>query len=251
MTTSLASTDANWRHLTGNQVPLYLLADEGDYTEADNCIEFARRIYPKRPLLPWQEALIRTLLAVNRRWALPPSARGRGAASTSRQVVRRRDSDRLLTIRGRQGDLQRSELVDRRASVFQGRSPYRVAAIVEAQGDSPYLFSGPGDSRVGGRRVRIVHHPQLGRRTGRVRGLKIFYDESYALKESEIAALSPTQLASHNPQTIYLSSPVNEEMHVNGYVLTGIRQRALDAIANGDTGTGLFYAEFGAPATTG
>jgi hypothetical protein len=74
----------------------------------------------------------------------------------------------------------------------------------------------------------------------------ILYDEAYSLKESEVAALSPTQLASRNPQTIYLSSPVNEDMHANGYVLTGIRQRALDAIANGDTHTGLLYTEFGA-----
>src|SRR5271168_1684810 len=65
MTTSLACSGTNWQALTGNQVPLHLLADEGDYTEADDAIEFARRIYPKRPLLPWQEALIRTLLAVN------------------------------------------------------------------------------------------------------------------------------------------------------------------------------------------
>lgn len=57
----------------------------------------------------------------------------------------------------------------------------------------------------------------------------------------------PTQLASKNPQTIYLSSAVNEDIHPFGHVLAGIRQRALDAIANADTGTGLFYAEYAAP----
>jgi hypothetical protein len=72
-------------------------------------------------------------------------------------------------------------------------------------------------------------------------------DEGYHVRPADQAALSPTQLASKNPQTIYLSSAVNEDIHPFGHVLAGIRQRALDAIASGDTGTGLFYAEYAAP----
>ena len=51
MMTSPAFPD--WRDLTGNQAPLYLLADDGDQTEADQCLEFAARI--KRPQMPWQQ----------------------------------------------------------------------------------------------------------------------------------------------------------------------------------------------------
>jgi hypothetical protein len=72
-------------------------------------------------------------------------------------------------------------------------------------------------------------------------------DEGYHVRPADQAALSPTQLASKNPQTICLSSAVNEDIHPFGHVLAGIRQRALDAIASGDTGTGLFYAEYAAP----
>jgi hypothetical protein len=247
MMTSLVSTNANWRHLTGNQAPLYLLADEGDYTEADKCIEFARRIYPKRPLMPWQEALMRSLLAVNDedRYCHPlaavvvPRQGGKSFVaeliiayslfggkrviytaqrwSTASSVFRR--VDRLIESRP---SLKRRVI---RRICSQGHAVLELEGGASAQFITRSLDAGRGESEVD----------------------VTFYDEALALKESEIAALSPTQLASKNPMTIYLSSPVNEEMHANGYVLTGIRQRALDAIANGDTGTGLLYAEFGAP----
>jgi hypothetical protein len=75
----------------------------------------------------------------------------------------------------------------------------------------------------------------------------IIYDESYHLKPAETAALSPTQLAAKNPQTIYLSSAVNEEIHAFGAVLAGLRQRALEAINAGHSRIGLCYAEYAAP----
>lgn len=75
----------------------------------------------------------------------------------------------------------------------------------------------------------------------------IIYDESYNLKDAETAALSPTQMASKNPQTIYLSSAVNQEIHANGIVLARLRERALEAIKLDRRGQGLYFAEYMAP----
>jgi hypothetical protein len=227
-------------------VPLHLLADEGDYAEADKAIEFARRIYPRRPLMPWQTSLIRTMLATNAdgRYCHPlaaavvPRQAGKSFVaelvivyslfggsrviysaqrwSTAESVFRR--VDRLIESRP---SLKRKVV---RRICSQGRAVLELEGGASASFITRSLDAGRGESETG----------------------VIFYDEAYALKDSETAALSPTQLASANPITIYLSSPVNELMHVNGVLLTGIRQRALDAIANGDTGTGLLYAEFGA-----
>ncbi|MFD6357934.1 hypothetical protein [Nocardia tengchongensis] len=69
----------------------------------------------------------------------------------------------------------------------------------------------------------------------------IIYDESYNLTEAETSALNPTQLASRNPQTIYTSSPVNQDQHPNGYVLAGLRDQGLAGAE------GMLFIEYMAP----
>jgi hypothetical protein len=64
---------------------------------------------------------------------------------------------------------------------------------------------------------------------------------------SPISVRSSGVLASRNPQTIYLSSAVNQEIHVNGRVLASIRHRALEAIRAGKRHIGLYFAEHAAP----
>lgn len=66
----------------------------------------------------------------------------------------------------------------------------------------------------------------------------IFYDESYDLTYAEKSALSPTQNAAKNPQTIYVSSAVNMEEHQHGKVLSELRERGLEKE------DGLFFQEF-------
>ncbi|MGC0364801.1 phage terminase large subunit-like protein [Rhodococcus sp. 27YEA15] len=69
----------------------------------------------------------------------------------------------------------------------------------------------------------------------------VIYDEAYNLTEGEIAALSFTQMASQNAQTIYASSAVNQEQHPNGAVLAAVRSRGLAQEE------GLYFAEWMAP----
>ncbi|WP_174553879.1 hypothetical protein [Rhodococcus marinonascens] len=69
----------------------------------------------------------------------------------------------------------------------------------------------------------------------------IVYDEAYNLTDGEMAAMSFTQMAAKNPQTIYASSAVNEDEHPNGAVLTSVRNRGLAEEP------GLFFAEYMAP----
>lgn len=65
-------------------------------------------------------------------------------------------------------------------------------------------------------------------------------DESYNLTEPELGALAPTQLASPNPQTLYLSTPVDFETQPNCQVIAGIRRRGHAHEP------GLYLAEWGA-----
>jgi hypothetical protein len=65
-------------------------------------------------------------------------------------------------------------------------------------------------------------------------------DESYSLTDPELGALAPTQLASKNPQTIYLSTPVDFETQPNCQVIAGIRRKGYAREP------GLYFAEWGA-----
>lgn len=69
----------------------------------------------------------------------------------------------------------------------------------------------------------------------------VIYDESYNLTEGEMTALAPTQLAALDPQTIYASSPVDQEKDANGNVLAAIRKRGYEREEE------LYLAEFMAP----
>lgn len=69
----------------------------------------------------------------------------------------------------------------------------------------------------------------------------VIYDEAYNLTEGEMTALGPTQLAALDPQTIYASSPVDQEKDPNGAVLSAIRERGY---AREDE---MYFAEFMAP----
>jgi hypothetical protein len=83
-----------------------------------------------------------------------------------------------------------------------------------------------------------VRSGDLGRGLDRVDLL--LADESYNLTEPELSALAPTQLASPNPQTIYLSTPVDFETQPNCQVIAGIRRRGHERAP------GLYLAEWAA-----
>jgi hypothetical protein len=85
----------------------------------------------------------------------------------------------------------------------------------------------------------------LGVRSGDLgRGLDdvslLVLDECQNLTDPEVGALAPTQLASKNPQTIYLSTPPDFETQPNCHVIAGIRRKGHAREP------GLFFAEWGA-----
>lgn len=244
MTTSL---DCKFPNLVGNQDAYYLLSDEGDQSEAERALTFYGRI--KRDQMPWQEATTRAILA------LEPD--GLFTHPTVALIVGRQNGKTLAAadLRVLFGLFLRGERIIYSAqrwstaeSIFK-----RLMRLIKAR---PSL-----NNRVvrqtcsqGQASIELENGALAGfitRSLDAGRGLDeidlIIYDESYNLKDAETAALSPTQLASKNPQTIYLSSAVNQEIHANGVVLAGIRHRAIEAITTGAKKTGLYYREHMAP----
>jgi hypothetical protein len=244
MTTSL---DCKFPNLTGNRDPHYLLCDEGDQTEADKALKFYGRI--KREQMPWQEDTTRGILALEPDGLFTHPTAVIIACRQNGKTLSAADLRILfgLFVRGERiiYSAQRWATAE---SIFK-----RLKRIIESR---PSLKSrvtrwtcSQGQASIELESGALVSFITRSLDSGR--GFDeidvIIYDESYNLKDAETAALSPTQLAAKNPQTIYLSSAVNQEVHANGQVLAGVRHRALEAINTGATRTGLYYAEYMAP----
>jgi hypothetical protein len=247
----MALPDPEWPTLTGCQDPLYLLADPGDTTEADKAIEFAQRI--RCPLMPWQQALLRGMLATKpdgtfrhpTSCCIAPRQSGKTLVAAdiwilyALFVANHGDGMRVLYSSQRWKTSENTylrvlRLIDSRPSLSR-----RVTRRLCSAGQAAIWLSS-------GARVEFVTRSMdSGRGLDKIDGLLL--DEGANIRGADLAALAPTQLASKNPATVYLSTAVNELIHPYGVVLTGLRQRALEAIGAGRTGTGLFYAEFAAP----
>lgn len=245
MTTSL---DSKWPTLTGNQDPLHLVRDEGDQSEADRALTFANRV--KRAQIPWQENTIRGLLALESDGlfthptgvVICPRQNGKSLSAAELRIVIGLflRGERIVYSAQRWATAESifkriKRLIESRPSLKR-----RVVRWTCSQGQASIeLESG---ALVG----FITRSLDAGRGFDEID--VIIYDEAYNLKDAETAALSPTQLASKNPQTIYLSSAVNKDVHANGEVLAGIRYRALEAIKLDRRKQGLYFAEYMAPA---
>lgn len=84
----------------------------------------------------------------------------------------------------------------------------------------------------------------IARTAGSGRGFpakKVVLDEAFNLTDAEMSAIRPTLKAAPDPQLVYASSAVNQEQHINGHVLAGVRRRG---IAQGE---GLLYMEYSSP----
>lgn len=248
---------ARFPNLIGRQEPESLLADVGDQTQADRALKFYDRL--KKYEFPWQEATTRGILATT------PDGLWLHAAVV---IIAARQNGKTLSaadLRIMSGlfvfgekivySAQRwktaesifnriNRLIKSRPSLNQ-----RVIRRTCSQGQASFeiqLDPEPGET-VG----KISSCEFITRSIDSGRGLDeidlIIYDESYNLKDAETAALSPTQLASSNPQTIYLSSAVNQEEHANGFVLARLRERALASIKSGTGARGMYFAEYMAP----
>lgn len=252
MTTSLISDVdlERWPTLEGNQDPLYLLSDEGDPVEAEKACKLAGRVGKEQ--LPWQRNTLHGILA------LRPN--GRFTHPTVVIIAGRQNGKTLSAadLRILYGAFQRRETIVYSAQRWiTAKAIYlRLKTLIGSRPSLKARASGWLCSQgVAGFTVTHDDGSQSSvmfiTRSGDFRGPDeidlVIYDEAYNLTDSAMAAISPTQLAAKNPQTIYLSSAVNEEQHPNGQVLTRIRHRAHNAITLGQTNTGLYFAEYAAP----
>lgn len=259
MTTSLASDSdldddlsfPEWPALVGRQEPEHLLVDDGDQSEAEKAITLATRV--RKAQLPWQEATLRGVLT------LEPD--GLFTHPTSVIIACRQNGKTLSAAELRivYGAFARGETIVYSAQRWiTAKAIYlRIKQLINSR---PSLkrraFGWVCSQGVAGFTVRQDDGSEnvvmFITRSGDFRGPDkidlVIYDEAYNLTDSEMSAISPTQLAAPNPQTIYLSSAVNQEIHANGQVLALIRDRALKAIKAGAKRTGLYYAEYAAPA---
>lgn len=239
MTSSVACRD--WPTLTGRQSPENVHRTPGDEGRGDSAIELARRAGSKP--MPWQEDQVRWISTTTPegRWQhtdcilICPRQNGKSEIMVIlvlyRLFVLRQNIiftahewktaedlyKRLMSLVARRKSLDKKV---RRATCSQGRG------IVELHG--------------GGHATFTTRSANAGRGLSKVDLL--IYDEALNLQESEMAAVSFTQLAADDPQTIYTSSAVNREQHPWGEVLSSLRRTGL---AGGDPH--LLFSEFMAP----
>lgn len=249
----MTSPTSEWPTLVGRREPQYLLVDSGDQSEGDRAVELARRV--RKAQMPWQEDTLRGELAIKPGGkfvhptcvVIAPRQNGKTLSAAELRILHGLFSRREKILYSAQRwttaktiYLRLKKLISSRPSL-KARIPSQggwicsqgVAQITvrfEDGTETLAMFITRSDDFRGPDEIDLV-----------------IYDEAYNLTDSEMAAISPTQLAAKNPQTVYLSTAVNQDMHPNGHALARLRERALEAIRLGRTGTGVYYAEYAAP----
>lgn len=237
-TTSPVSDD--WPTLTGRQVPHFLLRQDGDHTHGEKATTLAARAGTKS--MPWQRAAQLEILA----------KRPDGFWTHLDCVIicpRQNGKSLVLSIRILYGIFVLGENVAYTAQRWQTAEDIykRTWAMIEKR---PSLLRrvvrhtcsqgrGTIELQGGAQVVFTTRSADAGR--GLTKIDLVIYDEAYSLTDGEMSALSPAQLAAEDPQTIYASSAVNQDLHPDGLVLTAIRQRGLEGEPE------LYMAEFMAP----
>jgi hypothetical protein len=259
--TSSANANAVAGPLRGSQEPRLWIVPPRQSAEAGLA---ACRFYTKmtgRVVLPWQELAVCEMLA--ERWIADdtdPSGDGgrwKWAADDAGLVVARQNGkgDVLLIV-----ELYFLFVLKVRR-IFHTAQLQRTASdahkrMTEVIKDSPKLLAlldrGLRGIRYGKGDERIITHDRreiifFTRSDNAGRGLfgdLLVLDEAYDLTEGELAALSPLIKTSQAPLVIYTSTPVDGETMPNGYVLSGVRRRALSGEAR------LTWLEWSVPPKT-
>lgn len=226
--------------LTGRQTPHHLSAFAGDYTDGDRANELVRRL--KTNPFPWQRECSRQLLARNPdgTWTHPdaciicPRQNGKSEVLITRILFGILKLHETIIFTAQRWTT--AEDIYKRAFALIQRSPsFRklVKKTTCSQGRGVIILA------TGGQVVFTTRSPDAGR--GLTKIDLVIYDEAYSLTDGEMSALSPIQLAASDPQTIYTSSAVNQDIHKDGLILSSIRDRGLEGEAD------LYFAEFMAP----
>ncbi len=229
-TASTVSEPSAWPRLEGRQDPQLLSEWPGDDADGVKAIELGRRCGKKA--MPWQESMLRAWM--RRRpddlWTHPECV----------AIIARQNGKTLLVIlRILWGLFLANDRRGERIVYSAQRWPTaedvykRTWAIIEAR---PWLnrrivahtcSGGKGylETDRGARVAFVTRSADLGKGFDEVD--LVIYDEAYNLTDTQTGALDPTQTASGNAQTIYLSTAVDEETMPNCHVLAAIRRRGV------------------------
>ena len=252
--TSLLTYDVeipDWPTLTGRQDAEFLLCDEGDESRAERALKLAGRI--GRPQMPWQDANMRGVMAMDADeglWLHPTAVvvatrqSGKTLSNAELRIIAGAFDLHETTVYTAQRWLTAKAIYLRIKQAINGVPSLKRRVFGWTCSQGVAAFSVRHDDGSESTSIFITRTPEF---RGPDKVDLVIYDEAYNLTDAEMSAISPTQLASLNPQTIYLSSAVNQEIHPNGVMLTTIRHRALEAIKRGDGAHGLYYREHCAP----
>lgn len=228
-----------WPKLEGRQTPNSLAYTPGDVQLGLKAAELARRSSSRIRAMPWQAWSLERIMskAPDGTWTHPECCL---------IVPRQNGKSLILSIRVLYGLYKLGENIVFTAQQWETAKSLwkRTWAIVKSTPwlrelvESKTCSQGRGTIvlKSGAQVVFTTRSKDAGRGLDTV-DLEI-YDEAYDLTEADMAALSPTKMASEDPQTIYTSSAVNQDQHPNGAVLSAVRERGLAGEE------GLFFAEW-------
>ncbi|WP_432793677.1 hypothetical protein [Rhodococcus ruber] len=226
--------------LAGRQEPHHVSVFPGDDEHGRKAVELGRRV--GRPSMPWQKMALHAILTTNPDglWThticclLCPRQNGKSLILVMRCLYGLFKLGERIAYTAQRWKTAK-DLYNRLWSIIRARPSLR-SRVAKAS-----LGQGVGY-------IELTNGAQIEfstRSADSGRGLDkvdlLIYDEAYNVTDSEQSALSPTQLASNNPQTIYASTAVNEEQHPNGQILAGLRRKGLAGTPN------LYFAEYMAP----
>jgi hypothetical protein len=248
MTISLDYDD--WPTLEGRQEAQYLLVDDGNPAEAIKAIALASRV--RKAQMPWQEDTLRGVLTTELDGmfthpvavVIAPRQNGKTLSAADLRILYGAFVRRETIVYSAQRWITAKAIYLRLKTMINSRPSLKARTFGWLCSQGIAGFTVKHDDGTESVTMFIT-------RSADFRGPDqidlVIYDEAYNLTDGEIAAISPTQLAAVNPQTIYLSSAVNQEVHANGEVLTRLRRRALAAIKSGQQRIGVYYREHAAP----
>jgi hypothetical protein len=246
-TTSTASSEPEWPYfvgewprLTGRQEPAFESSFDGDESLGDAASKLAYRIGMRQ--MPWQWQTTRKILS---RQPDGLFTHGTVCAICVRQVGKTEIAlvrilfglfvldERIIFSANRWLTSERvyqrlRAAIERRPSLYR-----RLAKDPTTSSSRAFIETKSGASITLG-----VRSGDLGRGLDCVDLLLL--DECQNLTDPEVGALAPTQLASKNPQTIYLSTPADVDTQPNCHVIEGIRRKGYAREP------GLYFAEWGA-----
>ncbi|MFY2788461.1 hypothetical protein [Rhodococcus sp. MALMAid1271] len=240
-TTSLDSpVHEHFPKLTGRQEPHFLSRQPGSSEHGEKAIELSVRI-GSRPF-PWQADSLDAILAKNPdgTWTHPdccilcPRQNGKSLILTLRILYGLLVLGETIIFTAQRWTT--AEDIYKRTYALISKRPSlagRIANTTCSQG------RGVIEMKNGNKVVFTTRSQDSGK--GLTKLDLVIYDEAYNLTEGEMTALGPTQLAALDPQTIYASSPVDEDKDANGNVLAAIRERGLAEELE------MYFAEFMAP----